>query len=145
MRTMPNDIHEMHEKYAFHTSIEKMDSKTLGKLLEFRLNFLQEELDEAKEAAETLYNPAKSSEDALMAADGVVDAMIDLIVVALGTLDAYNVDAQLAWDRVLTANLQKEVGIKLSRPNPLGLPDLIKPEGWEAPTHLDNVGMLPLI
>jgi hypothetical protein len=38
--------------------------------------------------------------------------------------------------------MNKEVGIKASRPNPLGLPDLIKPEGWVAPVHSDNVGML---
>jgi predicted HAD superfamily Cof-like phosphohydrolase len=68
--------------------------------------------------------------------------LIDLCVVAIGTLDAFNVDAHTAWDRVLEANMNKEVGIKESRPNPLGLPDLIKPAGWTAPTHADNVGLL---
>ena len=38
--------------------------------------------------------------------------------------------------------MEKEVGIKASRPNPLGLPDLIKPEGWTAPSHADNTGTL---
>ena len=68
--------------------------------------------------------------------------MIDLCVVAIGTLDAYQVDCLEAWNRVLDANMAKEIGIKHSRPNPLGLPDLIKPEGWIAPTHADNVGLL---
>ena len=72
----------------------------------------------------------------------IVDAMIDLCVVAIGTLDAFKVDAHKAWTRVLDANMQKEPGIKASRPNPLGLPDLIKPEGWTAPSHLDNIGLL---
>ena len=57
-------------------------------------------------------------------------------------LDAYQVDSLEAWNRVLDANMAKEIGIKPSRPNPLGLPDLIKPEGWIAPTHADNVGLL---
>jgi hypothetical protein len=38
--------------------------------------------------------------------------------------------------------MAKEVGIKEGRPNPLGLPDLIKPAGWVAPDHADNTGLL---
>ena len=37
--------------------------------------------------------------------------------------------------------MEKEVGVKDSRPNPLGLPDLIKPEGWVGPDHADNYGL----
>jgi predicted HAD superfamily Cof-like phosphohydrolase len=78
----------------------------------------------------------------LKATDNTVDALIDLCVVAIGTLNAFDVDAYEAWDRVHKANMGKEVGIKASRPNPLGLPDLIKPAGWVAPEHSDNVGLL---
>ena len=38
--------------------------------------------------------------------------------------------------------MAKEVGRKESRPNPLGLPDLIKPEGWTAPSHEGNHGII---
>jgi predicted HAD superfamily Cof-like phosphohydrolase len=75
----------------------------------------------------------------------VVDGLIDLCVVAIGTLDALGVNAHVAWDAVLEANMNKEVGVKESRPNPLGLPDLIKPSGWEAPSHLENHGIIPSI
>jgi len=74
----------------------------------------------------------------------VVDALIDLCVVAIGTLDAYGVDSNKAWDEVLKANMSKEPGIKPERPNPLGLPDLMKPEGWVAPSHVGNYGRLDL-
>jgi predicted HAD superfamily Cof-like phosphohydrolase len=121
------DIANMHAKYGVHPVLKEFDKEKLAKFLEFRANFLQEELDELKTAKN---------------ADDVVDALIDLCVVAIGTLDAFNVDSYTAWDRVLEANMNKQVGIKESRPNPLGLPDLIKPEGWTAPTHADNVGML---
>jgi hypothetical protein len=121
------DIAAMHAKYGFNPVIRGFDKEKLGKFLEFRLKFLQEELTEAMQA-ET--------------ADDVVDAMIDLCVVAIGTLDAFDVDAYTAWDRVHEANMNKKVGIKPNRPNPLGLPDLMKPEGWTAPTHVDNVGLL---
>jgi predicted HAD superfamily Cof-like phosphohydrolase len=121
------DINEMHHKYGVREVVNKFDANKLATYLEFRTNFLQEELNELK-AAKT--------------ADDAVDALIDLCVVAIGTLDAFDVNAYTAWDRVHTANMNKQVGIKESRPNPLGLPDLIKPEGWTAPTHADNGGLL---
>jgi predicted HAD superfamily Cof-like phosphohydrolase len=124
------DLHEMHAKFGFHDAIDSMDSETLKMMLKFRLDFLQEELNEAKSA--------ESAED-------IVDAMIDLIVVAVGTLDAFNVHTQIAWDEVHFANMNKERGIKPERPNPLGLPDLIKPEGWVAPSHEGNHGLLTSI
>lgn len=122
-----NDIATMHKHYNVHPAMEKMDSEKLKTFLQFRINFLQEELDEMK--------TAKSAED-------VVDALIDLCVVAIGTLDCFKVDSYKAWDEVLVANMNKEVGIKPERPNPLGLPDLIKPAGWVAPSHQGNHGML---
>ena len=127
------DIHDMHTKFGVRPVIAGLDKEKLAKFLEFRLNFLQEELDEAKEAA--VSNDPSKAED-------IVDAMIDLCVVAIGTLDAFGVDAYTAWNRVHEKNMQKEPGIKPERPNPLGLPDLIKPAGWTAPTHADNVGLI---
>jgi len=122
------DIHEMHTKYGVHDAVDGMDNETLRKYLTFRINFLQEELDELKINQD---NPEE-----------IVDALIDLCVVAIGTLDAFNVNAHAAWTEVLRANMQKEVGVKATRPNPLGLPDLIKPEGWQGPDHTGNHGFL---
>ena len=122
------NINDMHTKYGVHESVKGMDSDKLAKYLQFRVNFLQEELDELKANTK---NPEE-----------IVDALIDLCVVAIGTLDAFNVDAYKAWDEVHRANMQKEVGVKATRPNPLGLPDLIKPEGWEGPEHTNNYGLL---
>ena len=124
------DIAEMHMKFGVREATANMDADKLKQYFDFRVRFLQEELDELKNAA----NP-----------DDAVDALIDLCVVAIGTLDAYNVNSMEAWNRVHAANMAKEVGIKASRPNPLGLPDLIKPEGWESPVHYDNVGLLSAI
>ena len=129
-RDCVQDIHEMHSKYGVREVVSKFDANKLDTYLTFRANFLQEELNELKTANN---------------ADDAVDALIDLCVVAIGTLDAFGVDAYTAWDRVHKANMNKEVGIKESRPNPLGLPDLIKPQGWTAPTHVDNVGLLEKI
>lgn len=123
------DIADMHTKYGVNEKVRQFDKEKLEKFLEFRISFLQEELDELKD------NKGNPEE--------VVDALVDLCVVAIGTLDAFDVDAYAAWDRVHEANMAKEVGVKASRPNPLGLPDLIKPEGWTAPSHEGNHGIIP--
>lgn len=119
------DMNEMHAKFGVREVVSKMDANKLAEFLQFRIGCLQEELDELK--------AAKNGDDA-------VDALIDLSVFAIGTLDLFGIDAHMAWDRVYKSNITKEIGIKESRPNPLGLPDLIKPEGWTAPTHKDNIG-----
>ena len=117
------DISNMHDHYGVREKVKQFDQEKLKK-------FLEEEMKELKDA--------ETSED-------VVDALIDLCVVAIGTLDLFDVDAHKAWNVVHEANMSKKVGVKASRPNPLGLPDLIKPEGWKAPTHEHNHGLLNAI
>lgn len=129
-RDWVKDIAEMHSKYGVNNKVKEFDTEKLKAFLEFRIKFLQEELDEMKHATN---------------AEDVVDALVDLCVVAIGTLDSFGIDSYKAWDEVHNANMKKEVGIKESRPNPLGLPDLIKPHGWQAPSHTGNHGLLKFI
>ena len=133
MSDWANDIYMMHQKFGVKEWFEaNKDNKDLmDKYLRFRLSMCKEELDETLDAIE-----AKDSEE-------IVDGLIDLCVFAIGTLDVFGVDANLAWDRVYEANMAKSPGVKEGRPNPFGLPDLIKPEGWTAPTHEGNHGDLP--
>ena len=138
-RDWPQDINDMHTKYGVRNAVKEFDSEKLRAFLRFRLDFLHEELGETEKAA-AANQPIDSEE--------VVDGLIDLCVVAIGTLDALGVDPYKAWDEVHRANMSKEVGVKESRPNPLGLPDLIKPtmethgRDWEAPSHANNHGLL---
>lgn len=125
-----NDINRMQTKYGVREWIKHATPFQLKKYLEFRLDFIKEEYDETREALIT-----EDSEE-------IVDGLIDLCVVAIGTLDALGVNVHKAWDEVYEANMNKEVGVKESRPNPLGLPDLIKPEGWTAPSHENNHGII---
>ena len=123
------DINKMHEKYGLHEWV-KNNQHQLKHFLDFRLRFLYEEANETSLAV-----GARDAEE-------IVDGLIDICVVAIGTLDAFGVDANKAWDRVYKANMRKEVGTKDSRPNPLGLPDLVKPKGWRNPSHKNNHGLL---
>lgn len=134
MSSLIEDINQMHSKYGVHKwvikQIEEKNYENLNGFLKFRLKFINEELSETKTALYD-HNPEE-----------VVDGLIDIIVVALGTLDAFGVDINKAWKEVHTANMSKKVGVKETRPNPLGLPDLVKPKGWVGPDHKGNVGIL---
>lgn len=126
------DINEMHAKFGVHEWFEanKDDKDLMKKYIQFRLDMCKEELYETYDALDD-----KDPEE-------IVDGLIDMCVFAIGTLDVFGIDANQAWDRVYAANIAKSPGVKEGRPNPFGLPDLIKPEGWSAPNHEGNHGEL---
>jgi predicted HAD superfamily Cof-like phosphohydrolase len=132
MSDWANDIAMMHHKFGVREwfAANKDDKELMDRYLEFRLSMCKEELDETISAY-----ASKDPEE-------IVDGLIDLCVFAIGTLDVFGVDANLAWDRVYEANMTKSPGVKPGRPNPFGLPDLLKPEGWTAPSHEGNHGDL---
>jgi len=124
------DMHMMHQYYGVNDAVENLSAADLASFIKFRYDFLQEEVNEGKAAI-----IERNSEE-------IVDSLIDIIVVAVGTLDLLQVDFQKAWFEVLQANMNKHVGIKEGRPNPLSLPDLIKPEDWTPPDHAGNHGLI---
>lgn len=115
-------IERMNTKYGF-------DQIPLTKeILNFKLSCCIEELSETMNAANVNHD-----------ADGIVDGLVDLSVFAIGILYNAGVDVRKAFREVMAANLQKERGTKPTRPNSGGV-DLVKPEGWQAPSHKDNLG-----
>mgnify|MGYP003321834767 CR=1 FL=1 len=125
------DIKDMQLKFGVDEWMSDPANKDkLRDFLAFRLDFLEEEFDETIMAF--------ANQDP----EEIVDGLIDVCVIAIGTLIAFGVDAEKAWDAVHNANMAKESGTKPERPNPLGLPDLLKPEGWENPSHNGNHGNL---
>ena len=133
MNDWANDIYMMHNKFGVKEWFEanKDNNVMMREYLNFRLNMVREELDETRDAF-TKGDPEE-----------IVDGLIDLCVFAIGTLDVFGVDAHKAWDAVYEANMSNSPGVKEGRPNPFGLPDLIKPDGWTAPSHEDNHGDFP--
>lgn len=120
---MINDVTEMIIKYGFDK--DEFDAEKLA----FRVSLLKEEYMETI----TAYNEGDAEE--------FVDGLIDLMVIAIGTLQLAGVNTQKAWDQVHSANMNKERGIKPGRESSRGF-DLIKNTGWEAPNHEKNVGVL---
>lgn len=134
----PKNIEEMHDHYNIRPWIENLvdpeklsaEGYKLREFLKFRLDFVEEELNETRKAV-----VEKDPEE-------IVDGLIDICVVALGTLDLFGVNAQKAWLEVLNANMKKKVGQKPGRENEHGFPDLVKDPDWEAPSHNGNHGIL---
>ena len=125
------DIEEMHCEFGVYEAVSKLTDDQYREFFKLRLAMLTEEYNETMDAV------------AACDAEEVVDGMIDMLVIIFGTLDLMYVDVDRAWGEVMRANFAKRPGIKPERPNPLGLPDLVKPEGWVAPSHKGNHGDLP--
>jgi predicted HAD superfamily Cof-like phosphohydrolase len=124
--TLIEDIEDLTTKYGFDA-----EAPTLKKL-NFRYDLLNEELEEVHAAI----NNGQSEE--------VVDGLIDLTVVALGTLAAFGVNIEEAWNEVHRANMSKVRGVKPGREHSGGF-DLVKPDGWRAPDHCGNTGWLETV
>jgi len=123
MSSIVADSYALQAKYGFNH--EPLDSDKLA----FRLDQIEEEQDELVTAF------AKGD------AEGVVDALVDIVVFSLGTLAIAGVDVQKAWDKVHAANMAKERGVKKGREQSGGW-DLIKPKDWRGPEHGDNTGFI---
>lgn len=119
------DDKQLQEKFGFDAATMENPYEHLR----FRLyGLLSEEMQETLDAFEN------------GDAEELVDGLIDLIVIAVGTLSIYKVDISKAWREVYRANISKERGTKSTRPESGGI-DLIKPDDWEKPHHHNNHGM----
>lgn len=120
---MVDDIRAFIVKFGFDKDDFDMDK------LEFRLSLLTEEFVETQRA-----HGSKDAEE-------LVDGLIDIIVIAIGTLVLAGVDVDVAWNSVMTANMTKVRGVKKGREGSGGF-DVVKPKGWKGPDHSENHGKL---
>jgi predicted HAD superfamily Cof-like phosphohydrolase len=113
------DIKDFHEKFGL---VYDGPARSLPEdLASFRLNFMIEETDE--------YILAEKRADQL-------DALVDLVYVAMGTAYLHGFDFDEAWKRVHTSNMGKVRGASARSEGY----DVIKPEGWKPPYLGDLVG-----
>lgn len=116
-----NDLRAFHEKFGLEKPelAEMLDEETQ----QFRRNFLQEELDE--------YDNAILMEDL----PEQIDALLDLVYIAVGTLDLMGVVSQAHWNEIQRANMEKERATHPSQSKRGSSLDVIKPKGWVGPDH----------
>jgi len=124
------DVDEFHSHF-------KIAYKGLPRLLppslrEFRENFLYEEVRE--------YSNAKYGNSVQDRLEKMLDALVDVVYVALGTSHLHGFNFREAWRRVHTANMMK-VRAEVGKVGPRGDAkyDVIKPDGWRPPVLNDLV------
>lgn len=123
--TMCRDISDFHIKYGL--AYVGKPRNLPDDLADFRMKFLEEELTE--------YRAASLSEDL----EGQLDALVDLVYVALGTAYLQGFNFREAWKRVHTANMQKIRAVDSSASKRSNANDVVKPPGWTAPDLSDLV------
>lgn len=125
------DVGAFHAKFALgRYPLEPLNILS-GSTLEFRIKFMQEELNEFSEAC--------ADADICSAAD----ALADLVYVALGTAHLMGIPFNEVWAEVQRANMKKEraSGADDSRSKRAHALDVVKPEGWQPPDHRKALGI----
>lgn len=128
--SLTDDMYEMHKHFNIHEKVEQFSKEDWKRFLKFRLDFLQEELNEGYKALEE-----ENAEE-------FIDFLVDLTVVTVGTAALLEFNFDYSWNNVLASNLSKEVGLNKNRPNEFGLPDLIKTDKFIKADHSGNHGLL---
>lgn len=120
-RTNFDMVSDMYEKFGFVSEERSMasiphliDKETTA----FRIQCLKEEIIELEKGY---------AADDLLA---VADALVDLVVFALGTARLHNLPWEILFLDVQRANMSKVVGTKPSRGFKV---DLVKPADWQGP------------
>lgn len=119
------DLADFHQKFGL--DYDDPPRQLPMEIKEFRIRFLQEELVE--------YIAASHDQDLARQ----LDALVDLVYVALGTSYLHGFDFKEAWMRVHQANMRKVRAIKATDSTRNSTYDVVKPPGWKAPDLSDLV------
>tara|TARA_R100000664_G_scaffold262_9_gene752 strand:- start:3686 stop:4141 length:456 start_codon:yes stop_codon:yes gene_type:complete len=117
--TLIKDIDSFHKKFKFEKN-DKVGIPDNNELVNFRTSFLMEELAE--------YTNAITKKDSAAA----LDALVDIVYIALGTAWLFNLPFEKAWDQVQKANMSKIRTKSKSKKRGTSF-DVVKPKGWIAP------------
>ena len=119
-----NDIDRFHKKFGFEKT-DKPDIPDDSELVNFRTSFLLEELAE--------YSQAITKKDTA----GALDALVDIVYIALGTAWLFNLPFERAWKEVQRANMEK-IRAKDTTGKRGTKFDVIKPKNWKPP-NIDQI------
>ena len=117
--TLIKDIDSFHKKFKFEKN-ETVSIPENNELVNFRTSFLLEELTE--------YTQAITKKDTAAA----LDALVDIVYIALGTAWLFNLPFEKAWQEVQRANMSKVRTKSKSKKRGTKF-DVVKPKDWKAP------------
>lgn len=146
MSDLVGDVEAFHAKFGL--TYDGAPRVLFGELGEFRRKFLGEELSEYEKAmyqgqyavamAEALPDDHPAGDTAAHL-EHMLDALVDLVYVAIGTAQMQGLDFREAWRRVHEANMAKVRAERASDSARGTTFDVVKPPGWRAPSHRDLV------
>lgn len=140
-----DDIAAFHERFGLeYTGNPRALPKELG---DFRVDFKREELREYIKASHILHleltTEGRDPDPGVIVEqlEDQLDALVDMVYVIIGTayLHGYRWRWQEAWDRVHRANMAKVRAASAGDSKRGSTFDVVKPPGWEKPTHKDLV------
>lgn len=123
---MFKDIKQFHEHFGLAYSGPPRDIEPY-ELSSMRVDFMDEELRE--------YMAGWQNRDL----EKMLDSLVDLVYVAMGTAYLHGFDFDEAWRRVHAANMRKVRASAETAGNRDHRWDVVKPEGWEPPFLADLV------
>jgi predicted HAD superfamily Cof-like phosphohydrolase len=134
------DIEDFHKKFGLeYTGKPRALPQELRR---FRTQFLWEEWKEYRDASMSLevllVADPRSSEIAAMLEDQL-DALVDLVYIALGNAYMHGFNFKEAWRRVHEKNMQKVRAERAEQSKRGTTFDVVKPAGWTPPSHRDLV------
>lgn len=117
------DVGDFHRRFDLHASdIYPGPVEVPEEVLDFRVKFLEEELEEFKKGR------AEGDHEQMF------DALLDLVYVAMGTAHFLGYPWEDGWDEVQMANMAKVRAAKDGSNSKRGSSfDVVKPEGWQPP------------
>lgn len=121
-----DDVREFNQKFGLKHHPAEPPVLLTHDVEDYRVKFMMEELSEFHQAAVG----SLSLPDA-------VDALVDLVYVALGTAHMMGVDFDAHWRLVHHKNMLKERVTDVSQSKRGTLLDCRKPEGWTPPDHTE--------
>lgn len=126
MNTHAMDVKDFNKKFGLMIH-DKPTHLTTRKLRE-RIEFMYEELREFEDSAQAV-DTVVNGEAVYQDMEGMADALVDLVYVAIGTAVMMGLPWQQLWDDVHRANMAKVLGATKRNHRV----DLMKPEGWVGP------------
>lgn len=129
-----SDVGDFHARFGLdNVNTNPMPRLLPPDLMDFRLAFLHEELEELEKGV--------AEQDLAQ----IADALVDLVYVAKGTAQLAGLPWQELWDDVHGANMTKVRAAKDGGDSKRGSSfDVVKPPGWKGPSTreiLDRAGM----
>lgn len=134
-----SDVEEFHRKFGL--LYEGRPRALTAELAEFRQRFLQEEKDEYVSHSQSCSLAIQNCDEAEVTYQlaHMLDALVDLVYVAIGTAHLHGFDFREAWRRVHAANMAKVRASRAEDSKRGTVYDVVKPADWLPPRHEDLV------